>query len=406
MMLKRVVVINDFCTAGGGAAALAVSSATWLRQRDMEVVFISGDDNENPIFREHGIVHVALGQKSLMEVSPVSALVSGLFNRSARDAILKWIDQNDTDGTVYHLHNWSQILSPSIFSALRRVAHRVVLSAHDFFLACPNGAYAIYPKNVACPLVPLSLVCIRTDCDRRNYGHKVWRVLRQIVLNSVRDLGGARPPIIALHEGMVPLLERGGIALEDIRVLRNPAMPFSESRIRAENNREFLFIGRLHSAKGADLAAEAARMAGASLCLVGDGPSRKALEQDYPELKITGWQSQKGIVSWATKARALIMPSRYPEPFGLVAVEALLSGLPVLVASSALLAPEIQARGMGYACDPTDIRSMAKLMNMLLDDDRLTQRMSERAFKDAHSLATTPDLWTSELVKIYQSRVG
>jgi glycosyltransferase involved in cell wall biosynthesis len=120
---------------------------------------------------------------------------------------------------------------------------------------------------------------------------------------------------------------------------------------------------------------------------------------------IAGWQPSNRIIEWVGKARALIVPSRYPEPFGLVAVEALLSGLPVIIASSALLASEIEERGIGYACEPLDISAMAGLMRRLMQDDELTRTMSERAVESAPALATTPAVWTSELVQLYEQRL-
>jgi glycosyltransferase involved in cell wall biosynthesis len=204
---------------------------------------------------------------------------------------------------------------------------------------------------------------------------------------------------------MVPFLARGGLSPANIRVLRNPVEAFSEARIPAERNRMFVFIGRLHEGKGADLAARAAQLAGASLCLVGDGPQRPALQREYPDVQVTGWQPSDRIVEWVGKARALIVPSRYPEPFGLVAIEALLSGLPVIIASTALLAAEIEERGIGFACDPLDTSAIANLMRRLLNDDALTQTMSERATTSSQALANTPMAWTSALVRLYEERL-
>jgi glycosyltransferase involved in cell wall biosynthesis len=404
-MIDRIVVINDFSTSGGGAATLAVSSAVWLQQRGFRLSFISGDNAKNSLLSSNNIEHVGMGGRALLNTSAIRAMRNGLFNIAACRAVSEWIEQNDTPETVYHLHNWSQIFSPAIFLALRRISARLVLSAHDFFLACPNGAYANFKTGAVCPLVPLSRACLTTNCDRRNYGHKLWRAVRQLIVNSLRDLDGGNAPIIALHEGMIPFLERGGISRANIRVLRNPVEPFSKVRIRAEHNRAFVYIGRLHEGKGPDLAAKAAQLAGASLCLIGDGPQRSALERDHPEIMIAGWQPSNRIIEWVGKARALIVPSRYPEPFGLVAVEALLSGLPVIIASSALLASEIEERGIGYACEPLDISAMAGLMRRLMQDDELTRTMSERAVESAPTLATTPAVWTSELVRLYEQRL-
>ena len=404
-MSDHIVIINDFSVGGGGAGALAILSALSLIKRGYEVTFISGDAEENIEMSKQGVTQFCVGGQPLLATKRLSGMITGVFNENARRSVAAWITTHDTPRTIYHLHNWSQILSPSIFAALRGVGSRVIIHAHDYFLVCPNGAYAIFPTDSVCNLTPLSSACVRTNCDRRHYAHKLWRTSRQLVVNALRDIAKQHPPIIALHEGMVPLLERGGIQSSDIHVVRNPASALSDVRVCAENNKLFLFVGRLHEGKGPDLAAKAARLAGVPLCLIGDGPMRQYIEREFPEVNITGWLDQTEIAEWMKKARVLIVPSRYPEPFGIVAVEGLATGIPTLIASSALLAPEIEAMGGGFMCDPGNTPALAKQMKELANDDTLTLRMSQAAFDRSQKLATTTESWMNQLIRIYEERL-
>ncbi|MDG9415076.1 hypothetical protein OLF88_11515, partial [Streptococcus pneumoniae] len=77
--------------------------------------------------------------------------------------------------------------------------------------------------------------------------------------------------VVAVHEGMRPYLARGGIGAERVAVLRNPVVPWRSERVRAERNREILYVGRLERNKGVDVVAAAAREAGLPLRIVGDG---------------------------------------------------------------------------------------------------------------------------------------
>jgi len=47
---------------------------------------------------------------------------------------------------------------------------------------------------------------------------------------------------------------------------------------------------------------------------------------DFPEIELMGWKSKQEIAQLCREARALIMPSRWRETFGLVALEAAMSG--------------------------------------------------------------------------------
>jgi glycosyltransferase involved in cell wall biosynthesis len=405
-MTGRVVVLNDASVARGGATGLALDSIRALRARGLKVTFIAGDDGDNPELRDLGVEIVAMGQAPLLDAGMRRAVLRGLYNRRTLAVVGDWIARNDSADTVYHVHTWARILSPSLFQALRPVAGRLVISAHDFFLVCPNGGYVFYGGGQVCQLRPMSVACVLAACDRRSYGHKLWRVARQAVLAMTLDRRRTPPVVLAIHDGMAPILERGGIPAAAIRVLRNPIRAFSRERIAAEHNREIVFIGRLHPEKGADLAARAARRAGARLRVIGDGPMRETLRRDHPEVTFDGQLPREAIGARVATARALVMPSRYPEPFGLVAGEALWSGLPVILADTALLAPEIVARGAGLACSVHDDDALAGALRRILDSDADTRRMSVNAFETTRALGVTPDAWIAALLALYAERAA
>jgi glycosyltransferase involved in cell wall biosynthesis len=96
------------------------------------------------------------------------------------------------------------------------------------------------------------------------------------------------------------------------------------------------------------------------------------------------------------------MPSRYPEPFGLVAGEALWSGLPVILAETALIAPAVVAKGAGLACDPRDEGALAEAMGRIVRDDEGTRRMSLNAFATMGDLGLGPAAWIDRLLDTYR----
>ncbi|MBU6190738.1 MAG: glycosyltransferase family 4 protein [Betaproteobacteria bacterium] len=399
--LHRIVVINDLSHPLGGASALAVGSARQLAARGYRVAFLAGDAADAAL-AESGITVTALGQPRLL--GRASALIDGLWNRRAARMVRQWIAANDTPGTVYHLHGWSQILSPSVFAALAPVRKRLVISAHDFFLACPNGAFTNFSTGAPCPHTALSRACLAEACDRRGPAHKAWRLVRHAVQRwSYRP--DSSPPVLAIHAAMRPMLARAGIPPAAIHPLPNPVTPFSETRIAAERNGEVLFVGRIEATKGADLALVAARRAGVPIRLVGDGADRARLSAEYPEARFAGRLPPAKIGALAASARLLVMPSRYPEPYGLVAMEAALSGLPVILPPSALLAPDLVAAGAGLAIDPCDTAAFAAALGRLAQDDARVAAMSHAAFTATRHLALSPQEWIDRLLSQYGARL-
>ena len=147
--LDRVVVINDRSVRMGGASNLAILSANLLQDVGVAVTFFAGDvaGADRPVPDT-----INLAAQPLMQQPRLSALVSGLYNRQAHDGLGDVISRIDTPGTIYHLHGWSKILSPSVFRALWPVRARVF--AVHLSAACAAGV------SVACRWSRRSSLCL------------------------------------------------------------------------------------------------------------------------------------------------------------------------------------------------------------------------------------------------------
>lgn len=403
-MIERVVVISDDAVESGGAAGIALRSVRMLSARGVPVTVLNGSQPAGEI--ASGVETISLGSRNLLEGGRGTAALRGLYSGEARRFIADWIARNDTPGTVYHLHNWHKVLSPSVFLALRPVAPRLLMTAHDYFLVCPNGGQFDYPGGVVCERTPLSAGCVATNCDRRHYAHKLWRVARQFVRCAAIDLARTQATVVAVHEGMRPYLARGGVAPARTVVLRNPVTPWCRERVLAERNREVMFVGRLERDKGVDVVAAAAREAGLPLCVVGDGPLRAELAERYPEIRLMGWRSSAEVAELVAAARMLVVATRWRETFGLVTLEAVMSGVPVLISQHALISEEVAALGCAEICDPADVADLAARMRRLRQDDRTIRAMSEVGFERAQQLAPTPEAWCDALVALYQQTLA
>ena len=403
--IDRVVVIHDFASSEGGAGVLAIQAAQEYQRRGIPVTYFAGAI-EGPDQKLDGIDLVGLHAARLLDTSPVQAIMQGFHNSAAYQSLRDWIAEHDTDHTVYHLHNWSQILSPAIFAALGGVEDRLVVTCHDFFNICPNGGYTDFPRSQPCELKALSLRCLASQCDRRSSIHKYWRVARQVHLNRLARPARSKATFTFLHDRMRTKFVDNGFSARRMITIPNPVEPWSRTRIAAENNREFLFVGRLGSDKGADLAAEACIEAGVPLTLVGRGELDGRLREAGGELRLAGWCSRTEILDHASRARALIVPSRMVEPFGLVIVEAAMSGLPVIVSERAYLADDCQRLDFGQSFDPAEPGSLTELVARIAVDDTTVARMSGNGLALARELASSVPAWSERFIELFRDAIA
>ena len=402
-MLSRVVVISDQSVARGGAEAMAVASAILLANAGISVTYFCGDAGDAPPLIAAGVDVVAVGGAHILQAPKASAFLSGLYSRRSRRALARWIADHDDAGVIYHIHSWSKILSPSIFDALRGVQHRVVIHAHDFFILCPNGGFTNYQTHTGCELLPMSRACLASNCDKRSYPEKLWRVGRQKIREHYFDLKTSPATYLLVHRGMAPFFHRAGVPEAQISVVRNPVEMPSGVRVKAEHNRIVCFVGRLDPEKGALDAAQAAKLAGVPLRIIGDGVERAHLAQVNPQAEITGWCEPHEVAMHLASARLLVVPSRWRETFGLAVVEALRQGVPVVISNTALISQDVVESEAGLAINTQDIAGFAALLSHLAEADDEIRSMSERAIAAAALLAQAAADWRDALLAHYQT---
>lgn len=166
---------------------------------------------------------------------------------------------------------------------------------------------------------------------------------------------------------------------------------------QAEKQEYVLFIGRMDACKGAHLAIEAARRAGIQIKLAGKISAESEREYFYNVVEplIDGEQAIfLGEADGQMKrdlyagARALLVPIQWDEPFGLVMIEAMACGTPVIVFPRGA-APEIVVDGeTGFHVQ--DVNAMAEAVRVCDRIDPLAcrrhveQRFGPEALADAY----------------------
>lgn len=140
--------------------------------------------------------------------------------------------------------------------------------------------------------------------------------------------------------GHVTAVVHNGINMADVPMVHAPG-------------RGLVFLGRIEWNKGADLAVELARRLNLPLQLAGPVTDRAyfatAIEPRLNDMiRYVGVVDSRGKFDLLRQAECLIAPSRYEEPFGMVAVEAMAAGVPVVTLGNGAL-PEVVDEGISGA---------------------------------------------------------
>jgi glycosyltransferase involved in cell wall biosynthesis len=210
--------------------------------------------------------------------------------------------------------------------------------------------------------------CLTTQCDVRKASHKAWRVVRQTIGQTVGALPRGLKHIIYISEFqkkiMAPYLPTGC----GMYHVPNPVEVSGSSRNDPRCRETFLFIGRLNPEKGAALFAQAAQMAGAQAVFVGDGQDRDKILEATPQAQILGWKTPSEVQELIKTARCVVFPSLWPEPLGLVPLEAIHLGVPVIAGQWTAASETVEHDRTGVLVDTPDVKAFASAITALLDD--------------------------------------
>ena len=124
------------------------------------------------------------------------------------------------------------------------------------------------------------------------------------------------------------------------------------------------------------------------LVMIGDGPERVTAEDETRRLGVEGSVSFLGkiddIAPLLASADIFLLPSE-TESFGLSALEALASGVPVVCTRVGGLPEVVRDNETGFLCEVGDVEGMARVSLELLNDPERWQQMSKLAAADARA---------------------
>jgi glycosyltransferase involved in cell wall biosynthesis len=234
---------------------------------------------------------------------------------------------------LVQVHMFAMHLSPAIFAPLRSIPTLLVVS--DYKPVCPTS-WKLLPDGSRCT-DPAGLVCWRNGCT--SFPH--WlrdRPRYALIRAGLRHVDR----ILACGRSVQRELEVKGIASEVLTLpVRSPGRDYR--RVPAPEP-VFVYCGRLSHEKGLTLllhsfARVRQSVPRARLRLVGAGPERDKLERLARELQLReavsfqGWLPPERLEHELEDAWALVAPSLHAEPLGLVAIEAIIRGVPVIASA-------------------------------------------------------------------------
>ena len=345
----NVVIVNDFDYIQGGASKVAIDTANILvkKSENIKVYYFSAVHKKTDVL-DPKIIQITTNQKEAI-LNKIMGLFNGIYNLKAKRELKRLLLSLDKKRTVLHIHGWTKALSSSIFDISFKMGYKVILTMHDYFTACPNGGYFNYPQNKICHLAPLSLKCVFSNCDSRNYFFKLYRVVRQFVQNKIVKLNQRLTDVISISEFSEKILKN--TLGKNVRIHRvNNPIDINNKTVNEDFNKNdyYLCVSRLSPEKGVEIFCEAMKRTNKRGIVVGDGSEKEKLQKEYPNIEFVGWKSNEEVKQYMKNAKYLVFTSKLYEGSPLTTMEALQIGLPCIVWSGCAAVDQIKEGKNGF----------------------------------------------------------
>lgn len=358
----RILFANEKLGWFGGVEQNIADTAAGLRERGVECFLAWG---ERTVRNPEGYAELFAGNAACRELGAARGdSLASLVERFAVDCV--------------YFHKIPAI--PARASLPRSV--RAVRMVHDHDLCCPrrhkyfvhNAHVCHHPAGWRCWL---DLAFVEKGRDGgvafRNLGSHLGEMQRNRDLDLF--LVGSR----FMREELV----MNGFPADRVEIVPPVVRLRAPEPTDAAEEKRILFVGQLIRGKGVDLLLQAlARLRGDfSATIIGEGNARPGLEVLAKELgladrvKFLGWVPNEQLGSHYGGARLLAVPARWPEPFGMIGLEAMHHARPVVAFRVGGIPDWLEDGATGLLLEERDIEGYASALQRLLDDRALAVRL-------------------------------
>lgn len=323
-----------------------------------------------------------------------------VWNSNADKLLDIFLAKLDCTQVIAHIHSLSLGLSPSIYKALSNNNVKFVITAHDSGWACPTGYQYNFKAKEFCKLTPLSLGCLFSNCDKREYVNKAFKVVKIVALDYISRIKKNVCKVYAPSNWLIEHISPRFPQNTPIELLENPVSVL-KTEFSYSNREYFLFVGRLWEEKGIDRFLDIAAKK-YPVKVIGDGGLRDELQKKYSSAVFLGKLPPDQVLNELKTARALVLPSIYLESFGLVVAEALANGVPVIVSKTVGAASLVQEGINGFIVDMNVERTVLNACEILMNNEKCYQ-LSENAYQIYWSRPLTEEKYAAQLDADFKS---
>lgn len=325
-----------------------------------------------------------------------------IYSRQARKKLRLVLDDFQPD--VCHLNNFNYQLTPSIILEIRKWSKqtqqpcRIVYTAHDYQLICPNHMCLNPNSGSICEkcLSGSFVSCLKGKCIHGSTAKSAVG-MAEATYWKLRGTYKQIDTVICCSGFMKTKLDTNPIFRSKTVTLHNfiDSIPPQQT----EKKDYVLYFGRYGQEKGIDTLLSACKaLPEIPFVFAGSGPLEERLK-DIPNLENRGFCSGEALQTLIREARFSIYPSEWYENCPFSVMESQMYGTPVLGADIGGIPELIQSGKTGELFPAGDARALTDAIARLWNDRALTEQYAANC---AHVAFMNVEDYCTQLLKLYR----
>ena len=397
----KVLFFNTLTAVNGGAERVLHDTSVEMIERGHEVSLVAAYDDRRSRNLEFwpGEINRYYIPELIRPVTDRRAYDS--FRRSAfyRNGLRYAQDVIDIEAPdVIHVHHFPSV---EVFADLR-IDVPMVRTIHSYENVCesktkrlPDGSLCTHSMGQAC----------REFCGfDRSFGAVRLRAENRFMKRHFKRL---LPVSRYVHD----VLLQNGFGTDQLQVIGNFTR-MNHTIADAEEENVVLFVGRMTPEKGLLELVEAVGRTHSKPTLLAVGTDDalwsgtyrseiiREVEKSGVRLETQPWSTGKELRRAYNRAKVVAFSSLWPEPFGLVGIEAMAHHKPVVAFDTGGVRDWLEHGQTGYLVPQSDVAGFARVLDQLLSDTRLRRWLGENAGHIARERFSS-DAYIERLINIY-----
>lgn len=290
------------------------------------------------------------------------------------------------------------VSEPRLIKELYALGLPLIRFVHEPRMFCPgHSKYLLNADKICCR--PFGLHCVGSAYLQR-CGPRNPKALAKALSNSFFEKKSSSrfySLVVCMSEYIFNQLSEAQFDMKNVQII--PYFVHGEiGKTETDIKKKIVYAGRLIEHKGVHVALEAIApllLQDAQLTFEIIGTGMKGYEKALRELclklgisdrvKWFGWLDQSAVKKHISGSMVVVFPSLYPEAFGIVGIEAMSMGKPVVAFNVGGVSSWLEHEKTGFLMKERDVQGMTRAIQTLLANEAYRERMGDECVKVAQA---------------------